>query len=262
MGVVVRTVAAAVLVAGVLGMPAAGEATQPRATGWLVTRSASGTGVLTGTMSATARGPGASVVMFALTGVGAARRHDPAVGTTRADWGTDGWATAYAPGVTAPPCQGPACGDPVKTPLSIAFSSNGHRVSSTMLIAAWDADSTVAVTSPGWRVRPWRPAMRVVRADQGGGAGARALHTTAGTFAKAEAAGGRHGSIAFASLPCGIAGDGAGEFTGGTREYALYCGGRRSWRSGSPGPTRWRLAGDARGVDGIVNVLVVVDYPK
>ena len=101
-----------------------------------------------------------------------------------------------------------------------------------------------------------------MRGDQGGGTGARVIHTTAGTFAAAEAPGGRYGSFAFATLPCGMAGEGRGTFSGGSRSFDLVCGGTRSWRTGAPGPARWRLTGDAWGVDGIVNVLVVVDYPR
>lgn len=234
----------------------------PRASGWVVTRTGSGPAVLSGTMTATARGSGATVTMFALTGRGPRRTHDSAFTTTRVDWGADGWAAVYSSGWSTPSCGGPTCTDPVATGTSVAFSSNGHRIASTVYVAGWDAGTAVTVTSPGWRVRPWSPAMRVVRADEGGGTGVRVLHATTGTFGSVDATGGRYGSFAFGLLPCGMAGEGSGSLSGGGRSRPLVCGGARSWRFGAPAATRWRLSGDVYGVDGVVNVLVVVDYPK
>ncbi|MDQ1711320.1 MAG: hypothetical protein QOE45_770 [Frankiaceae bacterium] len=234
----------------------------PRASGWVVSRTGPGTALLTGTMTAKAGGAGATVALFGVKGSGANKTHENAFTTTRVDWGTDGWVSVYGPGAATPDCPGATCADPTETPFTMKFSSNGHRIASTVYIAAWDAVTSVTVTAPGWRVRPWQPSMHVVRAAEGGGTGVRVVHTTAGTFALAEAAGGRYGSYAMAVLPCGMWGQGSGELSGGARRYGLVCGGSRSWHDSAPGAARWRLAGNVTGVDGIVNVLVVVDYPR
>lgn len=234
-----------------------------RARGWIVSRTGPGPAVLEGGLTAKAGSSETTVGMFALKGAGSRRTHDSAFIPTRIDWGMDGWVHTYGYGLPAVSCPPVACTDPAGTPVSMHFHSNGHAIASTVYIAGWDvADWSVTVSSPGWRVRPWNPAMRVARADDGGGQGVRVLHTNRGTFSRAEADGGPYGSFAFAAIPCDGSGEGRAAFTGSVRRYEFDCGGSRSWSIGHPARTRWRLVGEVSGTSARINVLVVVDYPR
>ena len=234
-------------------------AAESRTSGWAISRTGRGGAVLTGTFTGSALRSTATAVLFAVSGSGPSRRSDGAFTTARIDWGADGWPRVY--GGVQPSCPA-ACATPVGTPFSFGFSSNGHLLDATVYVATQDmADVAVSVTSPGWRVRPWRPSMRTVTSDEAGAVGVRALHTTIGEFTGAEAPGGRHGSIGWGDLPCDNQGEGRARFTGGRWSIGLDCAGRTSGASHTGRATTWRLAGRATGVGSAVNVLVVVDFP-
>jgi hypothetical protein len=255
-----RTIAAVALLYGLtVALAAPGvDAAPARARGWALSRTGRGPALLKGTFTGSAGSAKATAVLFALSGRGRSRKVANAFTTGRIDWGADGSPRVY--GVDAP-CLA-ACADPVETPAGYTFSSNDHPLDATVYIATWDVvNVTIDLMSPGWRIRAWTPSMRTVRSDEAGDAGARALHTTAGTFSGASATGGPYGSIGWGVLPCDTYGSGSGRFTGGARAWPVDCGARRSGFDFTARPTRWRLAGSAAGVGAVVNVLVVVDYP-
>jgi len=244
-------------VSAAVAVPAA-RAEPGRATGWVITRTGRGPAVLKGKFTGSANSATATAVLFALSGRGRSRKLANAFTTGRIDWGADGSPRVY--GVQSP-CVA-ACTDPVETPAGYTFSSNGHKLDAAVYVATWDVHNvTIDLMSPGWRVRPWTPSMRTVQSEDAGDAGARALHTTVGTFSAAEAPGGRYGSIGWGILPCGTYGSGSGRFTGGPRAWPVDCEYGRSALDYTAGATRWRMSGDATGVGATVNVLVVVDYP-
>lgn len=234
------------------------HAAPARAAGWVITRTGRGPAVLTGKFTGNANSATATAVLFALAGRGKSRKLANAFTTARIDWGADGSPRVY--GVDSP-CLA-ACTDPLDATTEFGFSSNGHKLDATVYIATWDVkDVTIDLTSPGWRKKPWTPSMRTVPSENAGDIGARALHTTVGRFTGAEAAGGRYGSVGWGSLPCGTYGDGSGRLTGGAHEWPVRCASGRSALDYNAKATTWRLSGEATGVGGVVNVLVVVDYP-
>ena len=228
--------------------------------GWMITRTGRGRVPLTGRFTGSAASAEATAVLFALTGAAAKRRMSGAFTTGRIDWGTDGWPRVY--GVT-PECPGVVCSTPAGVPTSYGFSSNGHPTDATILIATSSVQhASVEVTSPGWRVRPWTPTMRIVTTEEAGDRGARALHMSVGNFTEARAAGGKHGSLAWAYLPCEDRGEGRATLAGGTRVWSLACPNEPSALAETPRGTAWRFHGSASGMSAVVNVLVVVDFPK
>lgn len=244
---------------GFLVQPAV-RAAPPRAAGWVITRTSAGAAPLSGRFTGNAGSSSAVAVLFALTGTGNVRRISGAFTTGRIDWGVDG--TAHVYGGVAPDCQ-VACTDPAGTPSAYVFSSNGHATDATVYVATWDVvGASVELTAPGWRVSRWTPAMRVVTSDDAGDLGAHAAHTTVGRFSGARAPGGRYGSLGWTRLPCDTYGDGWGRLTGGRRPYALDCAGPVSALDHTARRTEWRLAGEATGIGSVVNVLVVVDFPR
>jgi hypothetical protein len=175
-------------------------------------------------------------------------------------WGIDASPRVY--GDLQPDCPA-ACTSPVDNPVSYGFSSNGYLLDGTVYVATLDmARTSVTVSTPGWRVRPWRPSMRTVTSDRAGTTGVRALHRSIGTFSGAEAPGGRYGSLGWARLPCEENGWGSAELTGGRRRWALDCDLDTSALDHTAGSTTWRLAGEATGMAGAVTVLTVVDFPR
>ncbi len=256
-----RFVVALAVLAALLAVPVA-HAARPGASGWVLTRTGRGPAVLRARLHAEARGRDASVVLFALKGRGAARTLENAFSTTTIAWGGDTWVDVYGDPVATPRCVDVACDDLARTPFDYTFHTNGHRSAATVYVAAWAADTTVTLETPGWRVRPWRPTIRFVGAEDGGGQGVRVDHTHAGTFREASAPGGRWGSVAHAVVPCETHGSGSARFTGGRRHWTLECGGQHGWLEETPRATRWRLHGETEGISGSGHVLLVVDYPK
>jgi len=241
----------------IVALPVA-RAAPPRPAGWVITRTGRGPAVLTGTFTGNANSSTATAVLFALSGRGKARKLANAFTSAWITWGADGSPHVYG---ADSPCVA-ACTNPLDGTTEFGFSSNGHRLDAAVYIATWDVkDVTINLTSPGWRKRPWTPSMRTVSTEHAGDAGVRASRTSVGTFTGAEAPGGRYGSVAWGALPCADYGSGSARFSGGVREWPLDCGyNPREWESNARA-TRWRLSGDATGVDHVVNVLVVVDYP-
>lgn len=237
--------------------PEAGAA--ERAQGWLITRTGRGPALLKGWFTANADSGESTAILVAIEGKGRNRRIGGAFTHGRIDWGVDGWPRVY--GGLQPDCVA-VCGMPGGNPFTFGFSSNDRLLDGTVLVATWDmADSSITIDTPGWRVRPWKPTMRVVASDEAGDVGVRSSTTSVGRFSNAEAPGGRQGSLGWVRLPCGTEGSGSAEFTGDWRPERLDCEHNTSGLGNRPGPTHWRLRGDAFGVGTVVNVLVVVDFP-
>lgn len=258
---VVAVTAVLLCVAGGVVAAPAGGAPGPAA-GWVVSRTGPGGAVLKGWFTGSAERETASAVLFALSGRGRDRGMDGRFTTAWINWGIDASPRVY--GDLQPACPA-ACTNPVDNPVGYGFGSNGHALDGTVYVATTDmAKTSVTVSTPGWRVRPWRPSMRTVTSDRAGQVGVRALHTSVGTFSGAKTPGGRYGSIGWGHLPCeGSTGEGSAVFSGGRkRPWPLDCDGRLVAWSNTAGATTWRLAGEATGVSGAVNVLVVVDFPR
>jgi hypothetical protein len=256
-----RVVAVLGLLAALLS-PATSHAATPHASGWVLTRTGPGPTLLDGTMHAEARGSGAVVKMFALKPRGAAHREEWAFSWTTVLWGTEGWVAAYDGPVLTPPCVAATCDDPVRTPADVNFHANGRKIAGAVYFAAWDADVTLTLRSPGWRARRWTPTMHLARIEEGGGTGVRVAHTNYGTFREVSLPGGRYGSTANAMLPCKSSGEGRGRFTGGPRPHDLTCGIGAYGFDEATKATRWRLKGESDGMSGSMYALVVVDYPR
>ena len=242
-------------------MPVA-HAAPPTPTGWVVTRSAPGPAPLEATLTARMRSSGATVALFSMTGPPGRRKVGGGVDGLFMTFGVDGWARVHADGRSTPECAAVTCTNPAPSENQFVFHSNGRPIASSVFIAAWEADVTLALPD-GWRATRWTPAMRVAQPDDAGGWGVRVVHGTFGRFeGSIELPGGRYGSKAWGALPCGRDGEGSGEFTGGRRHQPLACPGDSRGSDWATGPTRWRLAGTAQGLDATVNILVVVDFPR
>jgi hypothetical protein len=247
------------LAAAFLPPPAAVLASSP-AVGWTITRTGRGAALLEGDISAAAGSEDATMVLFALKG-GAQRAVDYTFVTSVAEWGVDGWAEVYGEGFTQPACPA-ACADPVGVPGHLYISSNNRAIASVVHVAAWDVvNPKLALTTPGWRVRPWRPSMRLLTAATAEGSGATVAHESVGSYQGGSLDGGRHGSLVFAGIPCDNAGDGAATLTGYGRPWAMRCDGLTSALTAAPGGARWRVAGDVSGWGSYSALLVVVDFP-
>lgn len=114
----------------------------------------------------------------------------------------------------------------------------------------------------GWRLRPWRGAVREVAGDL---AGATASPYGLGSFVDAEAVGGPGGSVAIGHPPCtqvAYASGGAGgvRLLGGTREALGACPATFAPpAAASPGSTEWTLTGAAAGVSDVPVRMVVIE---
>lgn len=258
---------AALVAAVVLFAPAAPHAAATsRAVGFVLTRTHRDLAPFDAELTVHSRAAEASLLVFGLTGTGSRRHIDRSTGGLSYTWGKDSWPRVYAPGVPFPRCPEPSplCADPVALPMTIEhLGFSGHpSAGAAVYVAAWDADLTVDLTGTGWRMRPWQPSMQVVTTDEGGGIGLRVSHGSWGTFARADADGGRYGSIAVASMPCSRQDEGSAAFTGGRTRYDLTCQGDDGARSDAAGRTRWSLAGDVTSTGSDDVVMVVVDFPK
>ena len=119
--------------------------------------------------------------------------------------------------------------------------------------------------SPGWRLRRWTGAVRVV-SDADMASASTALGRGVGTFGYAEAPGGSTGSVAIGRLPCLNAGytnvgAGAARLFGGTKEKVATCADWYPPAAAAPGGTEWVLDGAATGVSDTPARLVVVENP-
>jgi hypothetical protein len=261
----VRRCLAALAVAASVLVPVSGRATATSpAIGWIISRNSRGPAVLDGTFTAQSAGYDAAMGTFALTGTGRGRRVDWRYATGFTSWGSDGWVRIYRPGAPAPTCPvGATCADPRAPATTVTLHSNGHPIDSVVYVVAWNVTNpSVKISSPGWRVRPWRPAMRTVTTDSANATGVSAAQTSIGSFTSAEASGGQYGSFAFASIPCNLTGRGQATFTGDGRIYPLDCATGTFRVAGTTGRTRWRITGDVIGVGWNPHVLMVIDYPR
>jgi hypothetical protein len=261
----VRGFAALAAAASVL-VPVTGRAAAaaPPVRGWIISRTGRGPAVFEGTFTAQPAGYDAAVVTFALTGTGRGRRTDGHYSTGLTAFGSDAWVRVYRPGAPAPACPvAAACANPLPQSTTVPLHSNGYKIDSVVYVAAWDAaNPSVTVSTPGWRVRPWRPAMRSVTTDTANATGVSAVQTSVGTFTSAEAAGGPYGSYASVTIPCNFHGRGQATFTGAGRDIPLDCDLAWSAGIGTAGTTRWRVAGNVAGAGWNPHVLLVVDYPR
>jgi hypothetical protein len=256
-----RVLAVAVLVATSLS-PAA-HAAEPRATGWILTRSRNVATAVEGTLSASGISEESAVVMFATTGSASHRRLDHRFVTTTAEWGVDGWAQVNDDRVPSTPCA-TACENPAGDQRTVYVTSNERALTSTVYIAAFDIrDPTLTITSPGWVVRRWQPTWHALTtANAQGSSMVSAAHTSAGTYRGGQLAAGKYGSFASAALPCDLQGDGAATLTGGTRSWPMSCTSMLTMVDGASGRTTWRVVGEVTGVGWWTAVLIVVDYPR
>lgn len=252
--------ALAVLLAA--GFTPTARAAEPRATGWILTRSRDVATPIDGTFSALGISEESAVVMFATTGTGARRRLDRRFATGVAEWGVDGWAQVNDDRVPRVSCPA-ACENPVGVRQGLYVTSNERALTSTVYVAAFDVrDATLTITSPGWVVRRWLPTWRAVTtANAEGSSMVSAAHTSVGTYRGGQLPGGRYGSFAHAGLPCALQGHGAATLTGGTRPWPMSCP-FMSAADGAPGRTTWRVTGEVTGVGWMTALLIVVDYPR
>ena len=257
-----RLLAVALLVAA--GLVPVSYAAESRATGWILTRSRNVATSIEGTLRATGISEESAVVMFATTGSGARRRVDYRFTTTTAEWGVDGWVQVNDDRVPTVACPA-ACENTAGIQQTVYVTSNERALtSSAVYIAAYDVrDPTLTITSPGWVVRKWQPTWRAITtANAKGSSMVSAAHTSAGTYRGGQLPGGRHGSFAYAGLPCAIQGNGTATVTGGTRAWPLSCASPRFTTDGAPGRTTWRVTGEVSGVGWLTALLIVVDYPR
>jgi hypothetical protein len=150
----------------------------------------------------------------------------------------------------------------VGVPQGLVVTSNDRALASTVYVAAYDvADAVLTISSPGWVVHPWQPALRSLTTATAEGSAVSALHESVGTFRGGHVDGGRYGSVASAALPCDNAGDGSGTLTGAGRTWQMACGGAVHAVDGAPGHRRWDLSADVTGSGSVTAVLIVVDWP-
>lgn len=201
--------------------------------------------------------------MFATAGSRAHRRLDYRFTTTTAEWGVDGWARVNDDRLPTVACPA-ACENPVGVQQTVAVTSSGRALTSTIYIAAYDIQSPVlTITSPGWTVHRWQPRWQAITtADAKGSTTVTAAHTAAGIYRGGVLAGGRYGSFASALLPCDLSGSGSAVFTGGTRSWQMACNYVTSTVDASPGRTTWRVDGEVVGASWATGVLIVVDFPR
>lgn len=255
-----RALAGAMLVAA--GLLPAAHAAEPRATGWILTRSRDVATAIEGTLSVSGISEESAVVMFATTGSASHRRLDYRFVTTTAEWGVDGWAQVDDDRAPSTTCAA-ACESPAGVQRNVYVTSNERALTSTVYIAAFDVrDPTLTITSPGWVVRRWQPAWRALTTANAEGSMVSAAHTSVGTYRGGQLTGGRYGSFASAALPCDLHGDGAATLTGGTRSWPMSCTNMLTMVDGASGRTTWRVDGEVTGVGWWTAVLIVVDYPR
>lgn len=254
-----------ILVAGVLvatSLAPVANAAEPRAIGWILTRTKAAATPIEGRLDAFGVSEESAVTMFALVGSRSQRRLDYRFVTTTAEWGVDGWAQVNDDRVPAVPCPA-ACDNPVGMPQGIYVTSNDRALVSTVYIAAYDVrDPKLDITSPGWTVRRWEPGWRSLTLATSDGSSVSALHYGIGTYRGGQLPGGSYGSFVSAAVPCGSRGDGKAVLTGGTRRLDLACDGYHTAVDGIPKRTTWRVAGEVTGDGWTTNVLIVVDYPR
>lgn len=256
---------AGILVVGVLVatvLAPVTHAAEPRAVGWILTRTKAAATPIEGRFDAFGVSEESAVTMFALTGSRSQRRLDYRFTTTVASWGVDGWAQVNDDRVPAVPCPA-ACENPVGMPQGTWVTSNGRALVSTVYIAAYDVrDPKLEITSPGWVVRRWQPTWRSLTVATADGSTVSAMHYGIGTYRGGTLPGGSYGSFVSAQIPCGSRGEGTAVLTGGTRRLDMACDGYTGAVDGLPRRTTWRVAGEVTGDGWVTNVLIVVDYPR
>jgi hypothetical protein len=128
--------------------------------------------------------------------------------------------TYGVPGVPDSACGAP-CDTANGTRLFDGWEEQGRSpIPSEWYVAADNLDVTITV-SAGWRVDRIPNRFTVVLAQHTGATGVRTNNVTAEHFTHAEAAGGRYGSFAFATIPCTSAGVGSAMLRGGVSYHNL-----------------------------------------
>jgi hypothetical protein len=255
-----RVVAPALVAAGLAAPVTAGAA--PRATGWVITRTAPGAAVLEGELNATAASSEATVTMFALKNHGKARRVDYRFATSTMLWGLDGHPEVYGPGIPRQPCVA-GCSLPTGVPGHLFIHTNGHAIAGPVYVAAWDAATvTITLDSPGWRVTPWRTSIRVLTPETSGGSGVTAAHASVGWYTGGSLPGGPYGSTALTFLPCDDEGSGTGQLHGYWGPHDMECPHFISGYDGVPFRWTWRVTADAFGMGSFPMTFAVVDWPR
>lgn len=184
-------------------------------------------------------------------GFGVVQYADPGTETR-----TYGWPAAANPCPVVPVCLRP---DPTGkiTSMRTFKPARGDRI----FIVGVRGQITITPLTPGWVVRPASLGFRVVTADRADTTGAYVAGLHVERFRAATAPGGRHGSLAFADVPCesgsAVLSSGAGE----SRTFDCEGGGLGMGGEATRRGRRWTVEGDTFGSHGLPFRLVVLDYP-
>jgi hypothetical protein len=222
-----------------------------------------------------------STLVVASAGQGRGRWQPDAGGSWFADWRSGSYPVVY--GGDLVPVSSPSCPDPLLCTQRDDGSwvdGGSYRIDRRLdvFVATVNMPVQVRVETSGWAKRELRPGadgpnLRVFTARDGGGTGAQAGQSVE-YFRGVQAAGGRHGSTAWAALPCDSSwtyaptpeeratGVGAAVFRGGRSEHYLACGNSTSGWDRTDRRTTWAVVGEAAGTSVSANRLTVFDFPR
>jgi hypothetical protein len=168
------------------------------------------------------------------------------------------------------PSGGTACTDGLAG-SGIAFAIWwGDVTFNRVLVTIRGKDRTIDLGengSPGWRIRRWTGAVRVVTSVDYASANG-PLGSGAGAFGDAQSFGGPGGSVAIGHPPCqgvgyAAAGSGVVRLQGGPHEVVATCPADQvPPAAAAPGGTEWTLTGASAGVSDVPARLVVIERPQ
>lgn len=290
--------AAVLAVAVSLVLPVAGRAAGPGDTcgahtfrAWLLHRTSPEPRPLS--LSGTFRDPRSALAMVIAAAVRHSRRGWDLVGDADAGLVVVGgnatvWPDAYsngrmvAPGSTPGPPVAALCHDgldePPPGPIDL-WAFKNSPLDYDFYMGVYDVDVTFHASS-GWAVTPVSGGSMTVIGEGDSGTGVAVQTLAAERFdGTPPVPGGRWGSAVWADLPCAdylanptsvVYSDGVGAATlyGGDPQRAVWpdhrnlrCSGINATIAGSPGPTTWRLVGEAIGVNAARVRLGVFNFP-
>ena len=176
---------------------------------------------------------------------------------------------------TCPGAPAQVCDYPVSTGAGLRWEVKPVATSRYYVVSAYMDGMKVDLATKGWRVKDVVGlGARRVFPNSASAVGANVWGTSVEHFTAATAPGGRYGSLAYASLPCGHTGQGGAEVTArGAQEIGgdmdpepLRCGLQTTGASWNffytSAHTTWRLTGDATGIGYDPTRLLVFDFPK
>lgn len=259
-GVATTTLAATMLL-GVVPASDAAPATRFRA--WRVSRTATTPARLDMTVVTTPTGPG---TMTLITGVRLSGGRREARGTGAFYEAGDPEPVVFGlPSGQLRPCDTATCyvsSDVQELRISTEPTRDEY------LVVTDNGTARVTLATPGWRVRALPSiAVRRLTASEAGGSGVTTPNGGVEMFSGTVAAAGKYGSVAWAFLPCDVAGTGSARFDAVPvgQSAALSCdgsGGPSHARLSAPGAAQWQVTGVASGVTERATRLVVVDLPR